>query len=113
MVDQFAGNMTKLLPADLVNATKSKLLNSLSFDELPEVFVRINSATKYQKCRIVDVEPDLDLAVLKIDTADGKTGDEDIVVSFGSSSDLIVGQTVVAIGNPFGLDKTVTAGVSF
>jgi S1-C subfamily serine protease len=113
MVDQFAGNVTKLLPADLVNATKSKLLSALSFDELPEVFVRINSDTKYQKCRIVDVEPDLDLAVLKIDTADGKTSDEDRIVSFGSSSDLLVGQTVVAIGNPFGLDKTVTTGVSF
>jgi S1-C subfamily serine protease len=56
----------------------------------------------------VDVEPDLDLAVLKIE--DEEDADYD-TVSFGSSSELIVGQTVVAIGNPFGLDKTVTTGV--
>jgi S1-C subfamily serine protease len=75
------------------------------------VFVRINSATKYQKCRIVDVEPDLDLAVLKIDNGGEAFNSEDTIVSYGSSSDLLVGQTVVAIGNPFGLDKTVTTGV--
>lgn len=61
------------------------------------------------KCRIVNVEPDLDLAVLKIE--DEEDMEDCDIVSFGASSELIVGQTVVAIGNPFGLDKTVTTGV--
>ena len=112
VIEELAGNATDILaPLDIVNATKTLVLNKLSplLDDLPEVYVRINSATKYMKCRIVNVEPDLDLAVLKIeDEDDTEYGD---IVSFGTSSELIVGQTVVAIGNPFGLDKTVTTGV--
>jgi S1-C subfamily serine protease len=110
VLEQVAGNATEFLPNDFVNASKTFLLNKLSpvLDDLPVVYVRVNSATEYKKCRIVDVEPDLDLAVLKIE--DEEDADYD-TVSFGSSSELIVGQTVVAIGNPFGLDKTVTTGV--
>ena len=74
---------------------------------LPNVFVRINSASQYQLCRIVDVKPDFDVAVLKIvnNTEQWPT------IDFGSSSTLLVGQSLVAIGNPFGLDQTVTTGV--
>lgn len=109
-IDHLAGNVTEFLPNDFVNASKTEILKKLSpiLDELPEVYVRINSATKFQKCRIVGVEPDIDLAILKIE---GDSSDSMDTVAFGSSSDLIVGQTVVAIGNPFGLDKTVTTGV--
>lgn len=111
LIDQLAGNATNFLPEDLVNASKEYLLEKLSptFEDLPEVYVRINSSTKYQKCRIVDVEPDLDLCLLKVE--EGGDTDVEETVAFGSSSDLLVGQTVVAIGNPFGLDKTVTTGV--
>jgi len=48
-----------------------------------------------------------DLAVLKIDAA----RDELPEILVGSSSDLEVGQKVFAIGNPFGLDQTLTTGV--
>ena len=92
---------------------------------LPEVYVRNNSNTLYQKCRIVDVKPDLDVAVLKLVTSDNNNNNNNnnnnsdngeaiapvSAVKFGSSSDLLVGQTLVAIGNPFGLDNTVTTGV--
>jgi len=112
VIEQLAGNVTDVFPTECVDSAKTRLLKRLSpvLDDLPEVYVRINSATKYQKCRIVDVEPDLDLAVLKIVDEDEDMNTDDFV-SFGSSSDLLVGQTVVAIGNPFGLDKTVTTGV--
>ncbi|MCV4655180.1 S1C family serine protease, partial [Escherichia coli] len=47
-------------------------------------------------------DPDTDLAVIKIDPpAGGLT-----VVPFGDSDKLVVGQKVLAIGNPFGLDRT-------
>jgi S1-C subfamily serine protease len=108
MIDQIARDATALFPEELVKIFKSKINDAILNDEAPVVYVRINSDTKYQKCRIVDVEPDLDLAVLKIESSEAVDSN---TVSFGSSSDLLVGQFVVAIGNPFALDKTVTTGV--
>lgn len=57
--------------------------------------------------RLVGAEPDKDLAVLKIDAPAERL--RPILV--GTSHDLEVGQTVFAIGNPFGLDQTLTTGV--
>jgi S1-C subfamily serine protease len=51
--------------------------------------------------------PDKDLAVLKIDAPPEKL----IPILVGTSADLEVGQKVFAIGNPFGLDQTLTTGV--
>ncbi len=59
------------------------------------------------KARLVGFEADKDLAVLWIDAPSQKL--EPILV--GSSHDLRVGQKVFAIGNPFGLDHTLTTGV--
>ncbi len=56
---------------------------------------------------LVGVDPPNDLAVLRIALA----GAELAPVELGSSSDLRVGQRAIAIGNPFGLDRTLTAGV--
>ncbi len=57
--------------------------------------------------RIRGVDPDKDLAVLKIDPG----GLELTPVAVGDSSLLEVGRKVIAIGNPFGLDTTMTVGV--
>ncbi|NNE66541.1 MAG: trypsin-like serine protease [Pyrinomonadaceae bacterium] len=52
-------------------------------------------------------DPDTDLAVIKIDPpAEGLT-----IIPMGQSNRLVVGQKVLAIGNPFGLDRTLTTGV--
>jgi len=56
---------------------------------------------------VVGTAPDYDLAVLKIDAPAEKL----VPVHVGASRDLKVGQSVLAIGNPFGLDTTLTVGV--
>jgi S1-C subfamily serine protease len=58
--------------------------------------------------RAVGWEPDKDVAVLKLDDAPTDKLDP---IEVGTSADLQVGQSVFAIGNPFGLDQTLTTGV--
>jgi S1-C subfamily serine protease len=56
---------------------------------------------------VIGVEPNKDLAVLKIEAPKDKLKP----ISVGRSSNLKVGQSVYAIGNPFGLDQSLTTGV--
>jgi serine protease Do len=58
------------------------------------------------EAKIVGADPDSDLAVLKIDS-ENQLPD----ATMGSSDDLMIGETVIAIGNPFGFSHTVTTGV--
>lgn len=59
------------------------------------------------KARLVGAFPDRDLAVLQIDAPREKL----TPIPIGTSRDLVVGQRVYAIGNPFGLDQTLTTGI--
>jgi serine protease Do len=56
------------------------------------------------KAKIVGTDPSTDLAVIKVDG-------RDLPTSLGNSDELEVGEWVVAIGNPLGLNSTVTAGI--
>ena len=57
--------------------------------------------------QLVGAFPDRDLAVLRIDAPRDKLPP----IALGTSRDLLVGQRVYAIGNPFGLDQTLTTGI--
>jgi putative serine protease PepD len=57
--------------------------------------------------KLVGSDPDNDLAVIKIDAPKEKLK----VIPMGDSKNLRIGQKVLAIGNPFGLERTLTTGV--
>nr|MBI3612940.1 trypsin-like peptidase domain-containing protein [Nitrospirota bacterium] len=59
------------------------------------------------KAKVIGVDPDHDLAVLQIKASPDVLGPMPV----GTSGDLRVGQKVLAIGNPFGLDHTLTTGI--
>jgi S1-C subfamily serine protease len=59
------------------------------------------------KASVVGSDPSSDLAVLKVDASSRAL----TPLPLGNSDEIAVGDPVVAIGNPFGLDRTVTAGI--
>lgn len=68
--------------------------------------VRLGNQRSFD-AKLVGVSPEHDLAVLQIPVVESRTRP----LPLGSSRDLLVGQRVMAIGNPFGLDHTLTTGV--
>lgn len=70
------------------------------------VGVRLDSGRTIQAV-VVGASPDHDLAVIRIESGRERLQP----IALGSSADLKVGQTVFAIGNPFGLDRTLTTGI--
>ncbi|RPI24215.1 MAG: PDZ domain-containing protein [Acidobacteria bacterium] len=75
--------------------------------EAQRLEVTIYGQTQGIKASVVGVDPTNDIAVLKIDCP--KEGCRPL--KLGSSKDLKVGQKVLAIGNPFGLERTLTTGI--
>lgn len=72
-----------------------------------EVTVTTSEGRKYT-ARIIGSDTENDIAVLKIDPEAGETFR---YLQFASSEDLVVGQRVLAIGNPFGYDRTLATGI--
>ena len=70
------------------------------------VSIRLSSG-EIVPASVVGLAPDYDLAVLRL----GRLREPPPPISVGSSGDLKVGQAVFAIGNPFGLDQTLTTGI--
>jgi S1-C subfamily serine protease len=62
---------------------------------------------KQYRAKLVGAEPKLDIAVLKLETFPKKIHP----IAVGVSDNLLVGQKTLAIGNPFGLDHTITQGI--
>jgi serine protease Do len=79
--------------------------NNHVIGDATEIEVRFSDKTKLI-AHVIGKDPDTDLAVLKV------TPDRPLSSArFGDSSSVKVGQWVLAVGNPFGLDRTVTLGV--
>jgi len=80
--------------------------NNHVVEDASALTVTLSDNTSYE-AEVVGTEPGKDIAVLRIKAPGGKLRP----VRVGSSTNLQVGQKVVAIGNPFGLDQTLTTGV--
>ncbi len=87
----------------LTNYHVVKGANKAYADELE---VSLANSNKY-KARVIDADPDNDLAVIKIEAPRENLS----TIPLGESKGLRVGQKVLAIGNPFGLDRTLTTGI--
>jgi serine protease Do len=105
------GEMSPIPPASLgsgfvIDAEKGYIVtNNHVVKDADEVRVTFTDDTTI-KAKIIGKDEKMDLALLKVET-DKKLTD----VHFGDSDNLRVGDWVLAIGNPFGLGGTVTAGI--
>jgi S1-C subfamily serine protease len=82
------------------------LTNFHVVDGAKEIQVTLFDGRGYP-ARLVGVDPNTDIAVLKIEAPVESL----FPVQFGNSSNLLVGMRVLAIGNPFGLERTLTTGI--
>ena len=71
------------------------------------ITVSLHDGTVYE-ARLLGSDKENDIAVIKISPIPGS---EISVLSFGDSDSLVVGQKVIAIGNPFGYDRTMVTGI--
>ena len=88
----------------IVSPTGYILTNNHVVEGADEIEVTLNDARK-AKAKIIGTDPETDLALLKIDL------DNLPVIVLGSADSMQVGDQVLAIGNPFGLGQTVSAGI--
>lgn len=81
------------------------ITNNHVINNSQELSVTLNNNKTY-KAKIIGSDPKTDIALLKIEA------DEDLpVVTFGNSDEVKIGEWVLAVGNPFNLTSTVTAGI--
>jgi len=80
------------------------ITNNHVIEKADEIEVTLNDNSKYT-AKLVGTDPQTDIALLKIEGTDFPN------IPFGNSDNLKVGEWVLAVGNPFNLTSTVTAGI--
>jgi S1-C subfamily serine protease len=83
------------------------LTNNHVVEGADKISVKIGASDKTYPAKVVGADPSTDVALLKVDVPAGTLHP----LALGNSSKVEVGDPVVAIGNPFGLDSTVTSGI--
>jgi serine protease Do len=108
---QFGGHRKYMTPTEhgvgsgvIVTKDGYILTNNHVVDGANELLVTLNDGRKL-KAKVVGRDPKSDLAVVKIEAADLPA------IAFADSSQSEVGDVVLAIGNPFAMDQTVTMGI--
>jgi len=112
MYDFFFGNPygNRMMPAEasgsgvIISADGYIVTNNHVIDKASQIEVVLNDGRSFTAA-LIGRDPSTDIALLKID------GDDLPSVSYGNSDNLKVGEWVLAVGNPFNLTSTVTAGI--
>ncbi len=89
----------------IISADGYIVTNNHVVEGAEEIKVRCTNHEEYD-AKIIGRDPKTDVALIKIEPRNGLT-----YVNFGDSDKIRVGEWVVAIGNPFGFENTVTAGI--
>jgi len=89
----------------IVDAKGYILTNEHVIDDATRIIVGLQSGEKYRG-RVIGIDSETDVAVIKIDPPGNLP-----TVTLGDSNAAQVGDWVLAMGSPFGLDQTVTAGI--
>ena len=89
----------------LIDSDGSILTNNHVVENAQKIIVKLADEQEYE-AKVIGRDPKTDIAVIKIDAKVSLTA-----ASLGDSEGLEVGEWVMAIGNPFGLDSTVTSGI--
>ena len=90
----------------LINDSGTILTNYHVVENASKLIVTLADNSQWPG-KLIGTDPNNDLAVLKIDAPSNQYS----VLSFADSSDIVVGQKVLALGNPFGLRLTLTTGI--
>jgi Do/DeqQ family serine protease len=88
----------------IVNEDGYIVTNNHVVENAEEITVTLHNNKNY-KAKLIGRDPDTDLALIKID------GDKFPSISFANSDSVMIGEWVMAVGNPFNLSSTVTAGI--
>jgi S1-C subfamily serine protease len=83
------------------------LTNNHVVEGADQIQVKLGASDATYDAKVVGTDPASDLALLEVDAP----ADQLHPLTLGRSSEMEVGDPVVAIGNPFGLDRTVTSGI--
>jgi serine protease Do len=89
----------------IIDADGTILTNNHVVENAQKILVKLSDEQEYE-AKVVGRDPKTDIAIIKVNTKTALTA-----ASLGDSDDLEVGEWVMAIGNPFGLDSTVTSGI--
>jgi len=89
----------------LIDSSGIVVTNEHVINRASRITVTLSNNKQYEAV-LISSDPESDLAVLKINSADPLP-----CIQMGTSSDLMIGETVIAVGNPFGFQNSVSVGV--
>jgi serine protease Do len=90
----------------IIDSDGSILTNNHVVENAQKIVVKLSDGDQEYEAKVVGRDPKTDIAIIKINSKTNLPA-----ASLGDSDRLEVGEWVVAIGNPFGLDSTVTSGI--